>query len=138
MTLQWHKESTPRWDEAKQRIVAGAAPGTFDVRYKTLEVGQLVPGTWWRVDDDGRTVGYGWLDVVWGDAEILLATDTELRGQGVGSFVLEHLEAEAHGLGLNRLYNIVRPTHPEGEKVTRWLTKRGFVASEDGSLFKQV
>ena len=138
MTLTWHKETTPRWDRDKARIVGGEAAGTFDVRYADLKDGALVPGTWWRVEDDGRVVGYGWLDVVWGDAEILLATDPEARGRGVGTFTLGELEKEARVLGLRRLYNIVRPTHPSGEAVTGFLVKRGFVASEDGSLFKAV
>lgn len=115
-----------------------AAPGTFDARYASLANDALVPGTWWRVEQGGRTVGYGWLDVVWGDAEILLATDPEARRTGVGGFVLEHLEAEARTLGLNRVYNMVRPTHPEGEVLRGWLEKRGFTASEDGTHFKQV
>jgi hypothetical protein len=30
----------------------------------------------------------------------------------------------------------VRPSHPEGERVTVWLSARGFQPSEDGSLLK--
>lgn len=138
MTLSWHKESTPRWDEAKARIVGGARSGTFDARYGALKAGELVPGTWWRVEEDGTAVGFAWLDVVWGDAEILLATDRDARGRGVGTFALEHLEQEARSLGLNRLYNLVRPTHPERDAVTAWLERRGFRKSEDGSLFKPL
>lgn len=138
MALIWTKESTPRWDEDKARIVGGAPTGVFDVRYAELAVGSLVPGSWWRVQSDGETVGYGWLDVVWGDAEILLATDPNRPGQGIGTFVLAHLEEEAEQLGLNRLYNIVRPTHPDKVAVSAWLAKRGFLANEDGSLFRTV
>ena len=75
---------------------------------------------------------------MWGDAEILLATDPEHRGQGVGTFVLEHLEHEAKERGLNYVYNTVRPTHPDREAVTAWLEKRGFEPSEDGSLLRAV
>ena len=138
MTKVWRKESTPRWDADKARIVGGAPVGVFDARYKELEVGSLVPGSWWRVEDGDATVGYGWLDVVWGDAEILVATDPSAQGQGVGTFILAHLEEEAASLGLNRLYNIVRPTHPDKAKVSAWLAKRGFLANEDGSLFRTV
>ncbi|MCB9649534.1 MAG: GNAT family N-acetyltransferase [Deltaproteobacteria bacterium] len=138
MALEWTKERTPTWDEDKARIVGGADPGVFDARYKALRVGGLVPGTWWRVQDGGATVGYGWMDLVWGDAEILLAVAPDARGKGVGAFILERLADEARHLGLHRLYNIVRPTHPDSAKVTRFLTARGFTASEDGSLYRSV
>jgi len=62
----------------------------------------------------------------------------DARGKGVGAFILERLADEARHLGLHRLYNIVRPTHPDSAKVTRFLTARGFTASEDGSLYRSV
>jgi GNAT superfamily N-acetyltransferase len=138
MALEWIKERTPTWDPDKARIVGAAPAGVFDARYRTLREGGLVPGTWWRVQDAGVTVGYGWLDVVWGDAEILLAVEPGAQGRGVGAFVLERLADEARRLGLHRLYNIVRPTHPEGPKVTAFLVARGFTVSEDGSLSRNV
>lgn len=138
MTLQWIREENARWDDDKARIVGGAPAGVFDRRYRELRAGDPVPGSWWRVVDGDRTVGYGWLDIAWGDGEILLATDLEARGRGVGSFALDRLEAEAHHRGLNYVYNVVRPTHPQREHVTRWLTARGFRASEDGSLLRAV
>ncbi len=138
MGFQWIKESNPVWDEGKQRIVGKAPAGISDRRYAELESDQLVPGGWWRAEEDGRVVGYGWLDVVWGDAEILLATNPAAQKDGVGSFILEHLEDEGRARGLNYLYNVVRPTHPNAKEVTSWLEKRGFKASEDGSLLRVV
>lgn len=138
MSLSWIRERSATWDEEKRRIVGGAAPGTFDSRYARIPIGALVPGEWWRVEDDGRTVGYGWMDVNWGDAEVLLATDVEARGRGVGTFIVEHLEDEARARGLNYLTNMVRPTHPEGARVSAWLAARGFVPSEDGRMLRAV
>ena len=138
MTLEWIRESPAVWDAGKARLVGGAPPGVFDDRYRQLQEGQLAPGQWWRIEEDGRVVGYGWLDVVWGDAEMLLTTDPAACGRGVGSAILDHLEREAAGLGLNHLYNVVRPTHPDGVTVTAWLKKRGFTASGDGSLRRIV
>ncbi|MFO0984270.1 MAG: GNAT family N-acetyltransferase [Planctomycetota bacterium] len=138
MSRQWIAEKPALWDEGKERIVGNAAGGVFDRRFKSLKRGELVPGEWWRVEEQGEAVGYGWLDVVWGDAEILLATAPDRYGQGIGSFILTHLEQEARARGLNRLYNIVRPTHPERGKVTRWLEAHGFRASADGSLMREV
>ena len=85
MSMSWIHESPAEWDGDKARIVGGASPGVFDPRYAEASEGSLVPGEWWRVERDGRTVGYGWLDVNWGDAEILLAVDASERERGVGS-----------------------------------------------------
>ncbi len=136
--MEWIEERPARWDDDKRRIIGDAPTGVFDVRFSRLRAGDPVPGRWWRVERDGVTVGYGWLDVVWGDAEITLATETNAQNRGVGSFILEHLEDEAHKEGINYLYNTVRPTHPDRDAVTAWLQKRGFVASEDGSLFRAL
>jgi N-acetylglutamate synthase-like GNAT family acetyltransferase len=138
MSLRWIRESPARWDEDKARIVGAATPGIFDTRYRDAKPGQLVPAEWWRVEDEGKVVGYGWLDIVWGDAEILLAADPSAQQRGVGAFILDHLEAEAKGHGLNYLYNIVRPTHPRAAEVTRWLEKHGFRGEEDGRLLRGV
>lgn len=132
--MDWIKEGTTSWDDDKQRIVGDAPVGIFDRRYGELAKGNIVPGEWWRAEDDGKVVGYGWLDIVWGDAEILLATAPEARGRGVGSFILGQVENEARQHGVNYLYNVVRPTHPDATRVTAWFEKRGFKASGDGSL----
>jgi len=136
MTLRWIRETPAHWDGDKARIIGGAPPGIFDTRFKSCRAGDLVSGEWWRVDDEGRTVGYGWLDVVWGDAEILLATDPEAAGRGVGTFILDRLDEEARSRGLRYLYNLVRPTHPRAAALTAWLEKRGFTGSEDGRLLR--
>jgi len=95
-------------------------------------------GDWWRVERDGRVVGYGWLDDVWGDAEILLVVDQDARGSGVGGFVLQQLEREAGARGLNYVVNVVRETHPQREQVTAWFLAHGFRGTDDGRLRKQV
>ena len=138
MARKWIEEHPSTWDEDKQRVIGGAPAGVFDRRYARLTKGDLLPGFWWRVEEDGRTVGYGWMDVVWGDAEILLAVDPAARGHGHGTFILQQLEKEARARGLNYVYNVVRATHPEREKVSRWLATRRFESSEDGSLFRAM
>ena len=136
--LKWVAESPARWDENKRRIVGEAPAGVFDRRYRELADGDVLGGEWWRVEEDGEVVGYGWMDVVWGDAEVLLATAPGKEGRGIGRFILRELEREAGARGLNYLYNVVRPTHPDAKKVTAWLVKHGFKASEDGSLLRSV
>jgi GNAT superfamily N-acetyltransferase len=98
----------------------------------------LVPGEWFRVDDDGATVGYGWMDCTWGDAEITLAVDPRHRRRGVGAFIVHHLGEEAGARGVNYLYNAVRPAHPDRVSVTRWLEGLGFRPSGDGLLKRRV
>jgi len=138
MSLRWIRESPARWDAGKARIVGGADVGIFDTRYRTMAEGKLVPGEWWRVEDGDEVVGYGWLDVVWGDAEILLAAAPGARGHGVGAYILERLDDEARAQGLGYLYNMVRPTHPQANRTTLWLEKHGFQAEQDGRLVRDV
>lgn len=138
MSLEWIRERVAVWDADKLGIVGEAPTGTFDRRYRELTQGDVVPGEWWRVESDGNVVGYGWLDAVWGDAEILLATASGAEGKGVGSFIVDHLKHEAKRRGLNYLYNIVRPTHPNAAETTAWLEKRGFKAAEDGTLLARA
>lgn len=135
--MKWTHETAATWDADKQRIVGGAPAGTFDTRLTGASENELLPGDWFRAEDDsGKVVGYGWMDVLWGDAEILLATDPERQGEGIGSYVLDHLEEEARKQGLNYLTNVVRPTNPRADHVRRWLEKRGFERTEDGRLLR--
>src|SRR3954462_12227770 len=134
--LRWVHEDDPRWDADRERVFASVPGSVF--RAEARRPGELLSSDWWRVERDGQVVGYGWLDDVWGDAEILLAVDEAQRGTGVGSFVLEHLEQEAAGRGLNYVLNVVRETHPERAAVSAWLAAHGFTPAEDGRLRKQV
>ena len=136
MALTWLREDTPRWDAGKQAIVGGADDGALEPL--RLGLGDLAPGEWFRVEDDGLTVGYGWMDCTWGDAEITLAVDPRHRHQGVGAFIVHHLEQEAGSRGVNYLYNAVRPSHPERARVTEWLEGLGFQPSGDGLLKRRV
>jgi GNAT superfamily N-acetyltransferase len=136
MGLAWIHESPPRWDGDKARITGAAPAGVFD--FGDLRPSDAVPGEWWRVEDDGSVVAYGWMDTVWGDAEMLLAVDPAHEGRGVGTFVIEHLEREAASRGLNYLFNVVRQAHPDGERVSAWLQRRGFEPSSDGLLRRKV
>jgi len=136
MSLAWIHEEAPAWDASKESIIGRAPEGAFDI--DGLRRGGLLPGAWWRVEEGGEVVGYAWMDCTWGDAEILLAVGPDHGKRGVGSFILERLDAEAAAQGLNYLFNAVRPTHPRRDAVTRWLMARGFEASGDGLLKRRV
>lgn len=135
MALRWIRESPARWDGPKRRIVG--AEGDVFAASKTPE-GELVPGDWWRVEDGGRTVGYGWMDTTWGDAEILLAVDRDARGRGVGTFILDRLETEAATQGLNYLYNVVPAGHPDPKGLAAWLRANRFADDGEGQLKRRV
>ena len=129
MSLEWIHENPPLWDERKEAIIGGAPSGIYELG--DHRVGDVIPGEWWRVEEGGSVVGYGWMDCTWGDAEILLAVDPAGRARGVGTFILDQLEKEAAARGLNYLYNIVRPTHPDRVAVAEWLRRRRFEPSHD-------
>src|SRR5215210_2133755 len=134
--LTWAKDDDARWDADRERVFATVPDGVFRAEERTP--GDRLSSDWWRVQDGDQVVGYGWLDDVWGDAEILLAVEETARGTGAGSFALGHLEDEARARGLNYVLNVVRDTHPERAAVTEWFLAHGFTGTEDGALRKQV
>lgn len=137
--LDWVAEPQPaHWDEHKARVIGKEATGVFSKQYVGFKAGDVIPGTWFRVESEGEVVGYGWMDLNWGEAEILLATSPEARGRGVGSYTLEKLRDEAERCGMKYVTNVVRETHPEKVRVVQWLEKRGFGAGEDGRLFRAL
>lgn len=134
--LAWVQESDPRWDADRERVFATVPEGVFRADARTP--GEQLSGDWWRVVDGERVVGYGWLDDVWGDAEILLAVEESARGTGAGAFALGRLEDEAVARGLNYVVNVVRDTHPDRAAVTEWFLAHGFTRTEDGAMWKCV
>ena len=136
MKYDWVRENASRWDADKARIVGGQPQGIFEL--EELKSGDPVPGEWWRVSQDGLTVGFAWMDRTWDGAEVLLAVDPNQQKTGAGTFMLDQLEREAAVRGLNQLYNVVRPSHPDRDGVTRWLQGRGFKPTEGGELRRPV
>lgn len=136
MALTWVREDTPLWDAGKQTIVGGLPAAVLEFTPPVL--GGLAPGEWFRVEDGGETVGYGWMDCTWGDAEVTLAVASGHRHKGVGAFILGQLDREAAARGVNYLYNAVRPSHPDRARVTSWLEGLGFAPSGDGLLKRRV
>jgi N-acetylglutamate synthase-like GNAT family acetyltransferase len=134
--LRWVKDDDPRWDADRERVFATIGTDVFPGLAR--QMGDQLPSDWWRVEDGGRVVAYGWLDDVWGNAEILLAVDEAARGTCAGAFALARLEDEAAARGLNYVVNVVRDTHPERTAVTDWFLAHGFTGTDDGRLGKQV
>src|SRR3954454_12029208 len=97
--LRWVHDEDPRWDDDRRRVFASVPEGVFGTVAR--QPGEPLSSDWWRVERDGRVVGYGWLDDVWGDAEILLAVDEGERRAGVGSVVMAPPERGAAARGWN-------------------------------------
>ena len=136
--LHWVREDAPRWDAGEaadlRRRRSWPASGS-----PSPAADAPVADEWWRVTDDaGTTVGYGWLDSEWGDAQISFLVVPELRGAGVGDFIVRRLEREAAARGLNYIYNVVPAGHPDPAWMTTWLTTHGFAGSADGTLRRRV
>jgi GNAT superfamily N-acetyltransferase len=136
MTLHWIKEDVPRWDAEKQRVFGPAELASVGLH--APEPGQVIADEWWRVTDDrGATVGYGWLDTEWGDAQITFLVVPSRRGAGIGEYILECLEAEAGDRGVNYIYNVIPDSHPDPGWMRNWLTQHGFTPGA-GDLRRQV
>ncbi len=135
MTTTWLAEPNPaRFDASKEAFFARLPPGSVHVD----RAGELLPGTWWRLEADGEVVAYGWMDITWGDAQILLAVHPEHQRHGYGAAVLDHLEAEAHKAGLSYLFNTIPSDHPDPAAARAFLQAHGFVASGlDGTLLRR-
>jgi GNAT superfamily N-acetyltransferase len=128
MGYHWHKDEPPRWDADKQRIFGDAELAATGLTRPAD--GAAIADEWWRVvDDNGTVVGYGWLDSEWGDAQISFLVSPDDRGEGIGAFVVDHLEDEARRRGLNYIYNVVPATHPDRRWMTMWLIAHGFTDS---------
>ncbi|MCB9688980.1 MAG: GNAT family N-acetyltransferase [Alphaproteobacteria bacterium] len=136
MELTWTRETTPSWDADKQRIVGGAPEGVFEA-LRSSAPGTVLPGDWWRVERGGRPVAYGWMDVNWGDAEILLAVDPSENRHGLGTYVIDRLDEEAAKQGLRYLYNVVPEGHPDAHGLAGWLERRGFQTSGEGWMLRR-
>jgi len=133
---RWIREDAPRWDAGKQRIFGPAELAATGLT-PPLD-GAPVADEWWHVaSESGEIVGYGWLDTEWGDAEVTFVVAADHRGQGIGEFIVDHLEAEAAARGLCYIYNVVPATSPNPGWVTAWLIERGFVTG-DGDLRRRV
>jgi N-acetylglutamate synthase-like GNAT family acetyltransferase len=134
--LRWVHEEDPSWDADKERVFATVPAGVFPALPDAR--GARLSSDWWRVERDGRVVAYGWLDDVWGDAEVLLAVEAPARGTGAGVFTLHRLEEEAAARGLNYVVNVVRADHPQRDEVRSWFLAHGFSGTDDGRLRKHV
>lgn len=122
----WRPEPQPvPYDDDKKAFFSALQDGVVRLN----PAGNYLPGTWWRLTAGDTTLGYGWMDVTWGDAQIMLAVSPEARRGGHGKTILDHLEHEAHEAGLAYMFNTIPGDHPDPEGVRVFLTGNGFEPS---------
>src|ERR1700761_8666115 len=97
--LQWIREDDPRWDADKQRLFG---PAELAATALTPPVrGGPVADEWWHVADAaGGVGGLGLVGSEVGRGEITFNGRRDRRGEGIGEFIVDHLEAEAVARGL--------------------------------------
>lgn len=132
----WIAEPRPaHLDPVKQAFFEAVPTGTVDLR----PAGTLLPGDWWRLEEEGAVVGYGWMDVNWGDAQVLLAVHPAHQRRGHGGRILDHLATEAKAQGLRYLFNTIPAGHPDPAAARAFLEAHGFAASGlDGQLLRRA
>ncbi|GAA0337262.1 hypothetical protein GCM10008967_29430 [Bacillus carboniphilus] len=102
------KEEHSIWDTEKEIIFAEVADGTFD-NLNNLELGLQLNQEWWKlIDENEKVLGFGWVNYENDDFEISLVVDTNHQGEGLGSFIIEKLEAIALEKGFNKIVAIVK------------------------------
>jgi N-acetylglutamate synthase-like GNAT family acetyltransferase len=136
MAREWRHEDSARWDEAKAAAFGELPPELFGLG--APRIGDALGGEWWRVEDDGDVVGYGGLDDVWGEAEILVVVAPSRRGGGLGGHILDQLDREASDRHLNYVYNRVAAGHPQAARLVSWLRGHGFAETADGDYRRRV
>ena len=70
------------------------------------------------LDNDGDIVGYGIMSVAAGEAHLLnICVTKELRKQGIGSRLLEHMMRFARAASAERIYLEVRPSNKSAVRL---------------------
>jgi GNAT superfamily N-acetyltransferase len=136
LNLSWLHEVDPAWDADKRHVMGSLPAGALELSYAA---GAALPGDWWMASTpSGSVVGYGCLNATWGgDAQILLAVRASAQGQGVGSFILAHLEAEAALRGLTYVFNTLPASHPRRDRLRAWLEARGYQPSDTNETLRK-
>ncbi|GEM_PF-5388488 len=128
--MYWIKEDKAIWNENKARII-GSNIGSFFLDFPVQS--DILPGEWFNLtDENGEIVGYGWINVSEGDAEISVAIDGKYQGRGYGSQIIDNLYREVESLGFEEIIVVVRQENPNASDVVKWAYKNGYVAEWPG------
>jgi GNAT superfamily N-acetyltransferase len=122
------KEEHSIWNTEKEAIFAMVAEGTFD-NLNNLELGTQLKQDWWKlIGDNERVLGFGWVSYKNDDFEISLVVDTNHQGEGLGSSIIEQLEAIALEKGFDETVAVVKKTNPNSKDMIDWLYKKNYIA----------
>lgn len=126
----WIKEEKPLWDRNKIKII-GSNIGCFVI--SDIQEGDKLEGKWFKLTDKyGQIVGYGWIDIIGGEAEISVAVDKKYKGNGYGTQIINNLYTEIKKLGFDEVIAVVREENSNAEDVIRWVYKNGYIAEWPG------
>jgi ribosomal protein S18 acetylase RimI-like enzyme len=127
--MDWIQEQPALWDETKQNIL-GANKGAFDIEH--TQVGGELDGVWFKLIDNNEIIGYGWIDLAYGNPEISIAVDSHKRFSGYGNTILRNLEEKALALGFSEVECIVRRKNADAINAIKWFHRNGFVPDWPG------
>lgn len=119
----WIKEEEPVWDSDKEDIIDCAPQGSFNMGPKS---NGTISGDWWKLVENKRVIGYGWISMISGDAELLIAVRKSEQHKGYGNIILENLEMEASKLKHNKVVAIIQSENINAVNIIYWLDRKGF------------
>ena len=131
------KEDVPHWDADKQRLFDDAALRSVGMDPSRDGARSPTNGGGWS-PTTARSSATAGSTASGGTRRSRSSSIPAHRGEGIGAFVLDRLEDEAHKRGLNYIYNVVPDTHPDRAWMTGWLEQHGLHESSQGDLRRQV
>ena len=133
----WIKETSPKWDENKIRLLIQENPGCFNLENPII--GEKLFGIWYKLDIEKKTEGYLRISELFEDdigdsnatpiyedyeAEIVISKKYQRKKHGLVG--LQIIEEKAKELGGKKIHAIVKSTNPGKDIVINWLKSNGF------------
>lgn len=121
-----NQQVNPCWDTEKQSSI-GSWSGRFNGLPTKSHIGVSLPGSWWRVTDNGSLCGFMWMVSILEDpSTVELEACIVSPGEGVGSTALSLVCSALKGQGATTVIATIQHTNPDASKVEKWLLKNGF------------
>lgn len=123
--MQFIQDTEAKWNDEKKVIFDEVESGTFD--FYEVALNAPLPFEWWKIiDDNGITMGFGWINFEENDFEISFVVKNEFRKNSVGSIIVKELEELAIQRGVSHVLAIVKSSNPNSSKMIKWLYERDY------------
>ena len=132
------KEDNPIWNLEKNRIFTSIDQGTFEYNLKELGLGIALEHEWWKLVENKKVLGFGWINYTNDDFEISFVVYDDYTGKGLGSFIINELEKLGESKGYRKILAIVKETNPNSEKIIEYLYRKGYSFYIDGIDQKNI